>query len=148
MDALRWVQDLPFSTWNRESSWAVFTWLILHMWGLALLIGGGGLVALRSLGLANAISPRLFDRFVPVMWTGFILALVSGVLLLMAYPAKAMTNPVFALKFVFLAVAAVLTARLLKEPSRAQALAALACWIGLVACGNLLKYTHTVLLVY
>lgn len=148
MDALRWVQDLPFSTWNRESSWAVFTWLILHMWGLGFLIGGGVLVALRSLGLAKSISPRLFERFVPVMWVGFALALVSGVLLLMAYPAKALTNPIFALKFVFLAGAAVLTARLLKAPSRGQALAALACWSGLIACGNLLKYTHTVLLVY
>jgi hypothetical protein len=150
MDAIRWVQDLPFSTWMRESAWAVFAFLILHMWGLALLVGGGALVAGRNLGLARSISPRLFARFAPVMWIGFGVAAASGVLLLMAYPAKALTNPIFYLKFAFLAGAAWLTSQLLRsDRARAgRALAVLALWVGLIACGNLLKYTHTVLLVY
>lgn len=155
MDAIRWVQDLPFSTWMRESSWAVFTWLILHMWGLAFLAGGGALIAGRGLGLARAVEPRLFDRFIPVMWVGFLLAAVSGVLLLMSYPAKALTNWIFYLKFAFLAGAAVLTHRMLRGYAAApeasfkgQAVLALLMWVGLIACGNLLKYTHHVLLVY
>lgn len=155
MDAIRWVQDLPFSTWMRESSWAVFTWLILHMWGLGFLAGGGALIAGRSLGLAKAAPAALFERFIPVMWAGFGIAAVSGVLLLMSYPAKALTNPVFYVKFAFLTGAAVMTHRLLRrlaaEPQgrfRGQAVVALAMWVGLIACGNLLKYTHHVLLVY
>jgi len=149
MDAMRWVQDLPFSTWMRESSWAVFTWLILHMWGLGFLAGAGAMVAGRNLGLARTIPLTAFRRFIPVMWAGFGLALVSGVLLLMAYPAKALTNPVFAVKFAFLTGAALATRRLLNEPtSRPWAIAALAMWIGLIVCGNLLKYTHHVLLLY
>jgi hypothetical protein len=155
MDAIRWVQDLPFSTWMRESSWAVFTWLILHMWGLGFLAGGGALVAGRSFGLARGVEPKLFERFIPVMWAGFLLAAASGVLLLMSYPAKALTNPVFYVKFVFLIGAAVLTHRLLRDyaaggerSSRRLAVMALLAWVGLITCGNLLKYTHSVLLVY
>jgi hypothetical protein len=139
----------------RESSWAVFTWLIVHMWGLAFLVGGGALVAGRALGLARSVAPRLFARFIPVMWAGFLLALVSGVLLLMSYPAKALTNPVFYVKFAFLAAAALLTHRMLRgferTPDRSfkgAAVAVLLMWVGLIVCGNLLKYTHSVLLVY
>ncbi len=150
MDAIRWVQDLPFSTWIRESSWAVFTFLILHMWGLALLVGGSALVALRNFGFAKTIEPALFKRFTPVMWTGFVLALISGLLLLMAYPAKHLTNPVFAVKFAFLIAGALLTRRLLNGSGslRLTAAAVLLAWAGVIACGDLLKYTNTVLLVY
>jgi len=113
------------------------------------------LIAGRSFGLAKGVEPRLFDRFIPVMWVGFLIAAVSGVLLLMSYPAKALTNGVFYLKFAFLAGAAVMTHRLLKgyaaRPDagfKGQAVLALLMWVGLIACGNLLKYTHHVLLVY
>jgi hypothetical protein len=155
MDAIRWVQDLPFSTWMRESSWAVFTWLILHMWGLAFLAGGGALIAGRAVGIARSVEARRFAGFIPVMWAGFGLALASGVLLVMAYPAKALTNWVFYLKLAFLIAAAVLTHRTLRRFSAAPddralgaGVALLLLWVGVIACGNLLKYTHHVLLVY
>src|SRR4029450_1711509 len=43
--------------------------------------------------------------FMPVMWFGFWLNAVSGVALLVAYPTKALTNPVFYLKLALIALA-------------------------------------------
>ena len=45
------------------------------------------------------------QRFLPVMWFGFWLNAISGVLLLIGYPTKALTNPVFYLKLLFIALA-------------------------------------------
>src|SRR5690606_2186296 len=44
-------------------------------------------------------------RFFPAAWIGFTIALVSGVLLLLAYPTKALTDPVFYLKLALIAAA-------------------------------------------
>ena len=38
------------------------------------------------------------------MWTGFWINAVSGVLLLIAYPTKALTNPLFYVKLVLIAI--------------------------------------------
>ena len=93
------------------------------------------------------------------MKLGAALAIVSGLGLLAGYPAKALTNWVFALKFVCLGAAALLVWRMARNliplagqgealPGQARwmAAAALALWIGGVACGKLLLYTNTILL--
>ena len=93
------------------------------------------------------------------MKLGAALAIVSGLGLLAGYPAKALTNWVFALKFACLMGAALLVWRMARDlfplagrgeelPGRARwmAAAALALWIGGVACGKLLLYTNTILL--
>jgi hypothetical protein len=121
---------------------------------MSLLAGLGAAVGLRALGVARAVPARLFARFVPVMRLGFWLALVSGVALLAAYPAKALTNPVFGLKLVLLGGAMWLVRRLLTQgdvvrwqAGMAAAWASLALWAGAITAGRLLAYTHTVLMV-
>ena len=46
-------------------------------------------------------------RYYRAMWAGFWVNAFSGVLLLIAYPTKALTNPVFYLKLALIAVAIV-----------------------------------------
>ena len=53
--------------------------------------------------------PRAFHRgelrhFARVMWLGFWLNTASGLLLLIGYPTKALTNPVFYMKLLLIAV--------------------------------------------
>jgi hypothetical protein len=101
-----------------------------------------------------------FRGFFPVMWLGVALAIPSGVLLLLAYPAKALTNPVFAIKFACLITAALLVRVMARgafpaagrdeappRGSRAIAVLALALWLGGVAAGKLLLHTYTILTV-
>ena len=54
-------------------------------------------------------------RFLPVLWAGFWLNAASGLLLLIGYPTKALTNPVFYLKLTLIAVAMVLLVRISRK---------------------------------
>jgi Flp pilus assembly protein TadB len=54
------------------------------------------------------------------MWLGTALAIVSGLLLLCVYPAKVLTNPVFAAKLMFLIGAALLLQTLLRRAAPDQ----------------------------
>jgi hypothetical protein len=86
---------------------------------------------------------------------------LSGIALMVAYPTKALTNPVFYIKLALIGVAlAILRAvrrfRLTDEiaaasprrwSTRALAIASLLCWAGAVTTGRFLAYTYTRLMV-
>jgi hypothetical protein len=55
-------------------------------------------VDLRVLGVARGVPLTELKRFVPLMWIGFWLNAASGALLFLAFPTKALTNPVFYIK--------------------------------------------------
>jgi hypothetical protein len=154
------IEQSPFSIFMREDFYAYFIALIFHALGMALLVGGGILISLRIMGFASAARLERFAGFFPVMWVGAGLAILSGVALLAAYPAKALTNPVFGFKFVCLIAATFIDwwmARRLfpiaaaGEPlpswARWLAAAALVLWLGGVVFGKLLLHTATVLMV-
>jgi hypothetical protein len=93
------------------------------------------------------------NALVPIIWTGFLASLISGALLLAAYPAKALTNSVFYLKVLLIAAGFALFHVLRRQStSSAQrasvivAVALLAVWFGTIAAGRLLAYTNSVLL--
>lgn len=154
------IEQSPFSIFMREDFYAYFIALIFHALGMALLVGGGVLVSLRIMGLAAAARLERFAGFFSVMWVGAGLAVLSGLALLAAYPAKALTNPVFGLKFAALIAATFIVwwmARRLfpiavsDQPlppwARWLAALALALWLGGVVFGKLLLHTATVLMV-
>ena len=124
--------------------------LIFHAWGMALLVGGGLVVSLQAMRVGAGRGLTGFRALVPVMWTGVLLAVPSGLVLLVAYPAKSFTNPVFAIKFTCLAAAALLVRRLLRDgepPARAVAAWCLLLWLAGVTAGKLLLHTFHVLTV-
>src|SRR6185295_11071279 len=96
------IEQTPLSTWVREDLYAYFYILIFHSIGMALMVGGGVLVSLRLLGLAANTRIEKYRGFFPVMAIGAVMAILSGILLLIGYPAKALTNPLFLLKLSFL----------------------------------------------
>ena len=156
MSALAWLEQTPPSTFMREDFYAYFVALIGHAWGMALLVGGGIAICLRVLGVARATQLAKWRSLFPVMKLGAVLAAVSGLALLAGYPAKALTNWVFALKFVFLIGGLWLVAHIARvsfskgvEPVglvKLQAMLALALLLGGVAAGKLLLYTNQMLL--
>ena len=79
-------------TWLRESSWALFASLILHTLGMGLLVGASLAVAVRRLGAVKAIPVTALVRLRPVLGWALALAAFSGVMLVTAYPAKALTS--------------------------------------------------------
>ena len=148
-----WLESTAFSIWIRESP-SIFAFpmiLAVHTIGMGLLAGINAALDLRILGFAPRIPLVEFRRFLPVMWLGLCLNLTSGVLLLIAYPTKALTNPVFYLKLSLIAgallILKVVRRRALNNgvthgPLRHLALWSLAFWAGAITAGRLLAYTY------
>jgi hypothetical protein len=154
---LRTIEDTGISTWLRESEspFAFYFVLLFHTFGLALLVGANAVVDLRLLGVQREIPLAPLKRLFGIMWLGFAVNAASGVLLLVAYPTKALTNPVFYLKLILIASAVLVMRKLnshvfddlsLDEPtmmSRGRTLAkwSLLLWIAAITAGRLLAYT-------
>jgi uncharacterized membrane protein len=151
---LLWLESTAFSIWMRESS-SLFAFpgiLAVHTVGLAFIAGLNAALDLRLLGVATRIPTIAFERFLPAMWMGLWLNVLSGIALLIGYPTKALTNPVFYLKLAFIAAALVILKYVRRRlpietvPSRELrmlAAASLACWGGAIVAGRLLAYTYT-----
>jgi hypothetical protein len=159
LEAIQWVQDSAFATWIRESSWAIFAFLIVHTLTMGFLIGTGLAVDARMLGVARQVPLPAMGRVLPVMVWALGFAIVSGVLLLIGYPAKALTNPLFYVKLSLLTVALLITRDLAKRvfdpglteaPGWARGAAGLSIllWLSGLTAGKFLEYTHKMLLVY
>jgi hypothetical protein len=157
-----WIETTALSTFLRESAslWVFPFILILHTWGLAFLVGANIAIDARALGVALGVPFWSLARYYRVMHVGFWINAVSGVLLLIAYPTKALTNPVFYLKLVMIAVALVLAVRIrryMQGPPGPDgrdrtapawlAIASLACWATAIFAGRFLAYTCTRLMV-
>jgi hypothetical protein len=157
-----WLEQTSASVWIRESP-AIYGFpgiLVLHTVGMAFLVGTSFAIILRTLGMAPGLRPETFLRFVPLMWVGFGLNAASGLALLLAYPTKALTNPLFYAKLALIALALVglrhLVRNVLRNPEfqqnpatarlRAMAGATFVCWVAAITAGRFLAYTYTRLL--
>jgi energy-converting hydrogenase Eha subunit H len=164
VNLLIWIEQTPVGVWVRESPtlWAFPFSLFLHTLGLAVLAGISVALNLWILTFAGRYPLAPMRTLFPIMWMGFTVNLASGLLLLAAYPAKALTTPIFYIKMgmVFLAMLQIewvrklvfvdADPRLTFQPSRklnALAIVSLLLWAGTVVTGRLLAYTHHILLV-
>jgi energy-coupling factor transporter transmembrane protein EcfT len=154
-----WLESTSLSTWVREStSILAFPFILaLHTIGMAFVVGINGALDLRLLGVGSGIPVRELRRFFPILWVGFWLNMVTGLALLIGYPTKALTNPVFYLKLALIAAALVVLKTIGAQVFGASArehdattpgvklLAAvsIACWLGAITSGRLLAYTYS-----
>ena len=125
---LAWVESTALSQWVVGST-SIFAFpgiLVLHAIGMGFAVGISAAMDLRILGVAPRVPLAEMRRFLPVLWAGFWLNAASGVLLLIGYPTKALTNPVFYLKLTLIAVAMVLLVRISRKafPERSRPSAA------------------------
>ena len=155
---LQAIEDTGFSTWLRESEspFAFYFILLFHTIGLALLVGANAIVDLRLLGIARAIPLAPLKQFFRIMWIGFAMNAVTGVLLVIAYPTKSLTNWDFYLKLAVIGMAVwvmqELKSRVFDDASLSEAdmMArgaswakwSLVLWFGAIAAGRLLAYTY------
>jgi hypothetical protein len=155
---LAFIEDGTLSSWIRgsESLFAFPTIITLHTIGMGFLAGGSAAIDLRILGFAPQIPLKTMARFLPLLWLAFAVNAVSGTLLLIAYPTKALTNPVFYVKLCLIALAVGLVYRIgstiLRAPdverrpvawsAKALAFVSLVAWVALITAGRLLAYTH------
>jgi hypothetical protein len=155
---LVWLEATGFSTWLRESPsiWAFPVFLTVHTVSMAFAAGLSAAIDLRVLGFAPRVPLLEMKRFLPLVWISFWISFISGINLVISYPTKAITNPVFYLKLTLVVLSIVLvrmvTNYALSQPSldagsvprNIKALAALsiACWLLLIWAGRALPYTY------
>jgi hypothetical protein len=155
---LQTIENTAISTWLRESEspFAFYFVLLFHTFGLALLVGANVIVDLRLLGFVRAIPLAPMQRLFRIMWIGFAVNALSGVLLVIAYPTKSLTNPDFYVKLTIIGLAIGVMYKLqtrvfaddtLNETemtARGAGLAkwSLALWFAAITAGRLLAYTY------
>lgn len=154
-----WIEDSFLSEWvrgERDGATLVFPVVIsFHAIGMGFLAGIASMINLRILGVAPAVPLARLAGFLPVAWIALFINVVSGLLLLIAYPTKALTNPVFYIKLLCIGAAlwclfwirrnillaaesALMTAR-----TRQIAAASTLLWVVAIVTGRLLAYTHS-----
>jgi hypothetical protein len=159
---LIWLEETAPSVWVREypSLFGFPFILFLHTLGLAMLAGVSIAIdiwLLRARTLARTVH---MTGLIRVMWLGFGINTVSGLALLIAYPAKALTNPVFYAKMLLVVVGMYAVARINRDAfphgnaiagaaigtlTKRWAAGSLLIWAGTIATGRLLAYTYNVL---
>jgi hypothetical protein len=109
LEFFAWIEQTAIGTWVREAPtiWAFPFVLILHTVGLAIVGGIAVIINAFAFARPQAWVPLRFESLFQLAWAGFAINLVSGVLLLAAYPTKALTNPVFYAKLACVAAAMV-----------------------------------------
>lgn len=151
LSALARLEETAFSTWLRESGLAFFSSLTLHSLAMALVVGINIALALRLIGITPAFALTAFRPYFRLHWLGVVLILLSGTALLLAYPAKALTNPLFYGKLLVLLAALHLFSRVEKNveriahPRRTGA-SLLTLWLMVIFAGRFLAYTNSILL--
>jgi hypothetical protein len=154
------IEQSSLSTWIRESPsiFAFYFILLCHTIGLSLVVGANVIVDLRVLGVASSIPVKPMKQLFAIMWTGLTVNVITGILLLIGYPTKALTNPVFYFKLTFIALAVVFMRRLnlvfddtslddaaLIVRSKSAAVLSLAFWVCAISAGRLLSETYVYL---
>jgi len=160
MNFLTSLEQSGFSIWVRESG-SLFAFpgiLLLHTYGMAVLVGIIAAIDLRILGFAPALQLAPLSRMFPLLWLAFWVNAVTGTILLVADATTKMTNPDFGVKMVFIALAVVsqrlIQKRVFGDPqldkvpftanAKALAVASLVFWLGAITAGRLLAYVGPV----
>ena len=151
------IEQSGLSRWLRESQslFGFYFILLFHTFGMSLVVGANAVVDLRILGIAPGLPLHPLKKLFGIMWTGLALNVMTGLLLLTAYPTKALTNPDFYVKLSFIGLAVYIMRKMsiqvfgddsLSEAAmiakgKLMAKLSLVFWIGAVGAGRLLSET-------
>ena len=156
MDLLMRIEASGMSTWLRESPalWAFPMLLTLHTIGLGLIVGSTVVVNLRILGGASNIPLKPLEKFFKIMWLGFALNVITGLLLFVKEATTVSVSGVFWVKMSLIALAIwVLTrikTKVFEDPQvdtrpvpnnvRALAVVSILLWAAAITAGRLMAY--------
>jgi hypothetical protein len=154
---LLWLENTGWAVTIRQSFWLFPGLEIVHITGIAILVGAAFMFDLRLLGFArNLPVPGLAQHLLGWSKRGLILVVPSGMLLFITNADSIGTDPIFWLKMSLLACAGlnalVFHRFTLKAPgywhrqetiplkAKAAAIISIAIWLAVIACGRLLAY--------
>lgn len=151
------LKHSSYAMWVGNSLWGYAIAEMLHLMGVALLVGAITLTDLRLLGLSRALPVTLTEKYLlPWVWAGFALAVFSGISMFITDGKFLLDNAFFVSKLVLIAMAGLNAAFfqfrvcrgvarwnvLMAPPAAARLCAGLSIglWFLAVACGRLIAY--------
>ncbi len=133
----------------QSSAWAYPALEVVHLSGIALLIGNLVLLELRVFGLGAALPVRELARLsLSLALAGFSLAAASGLLMFASQPVELLANRAFTLKMLLLLAAACNAGwfhgrgslHKLDTLARVQMLLSTLIWLAVLVCGRWIAY--------
>jgi hypothetical protein len=133
----------------RSHPWAYPALEVVHIWGIALLLGNLVLLELRVFGLGLALAVRPLARLsLALAACGFALVAASGLLMFATQAQELLANRAFTLKMLLLLAAGcnagVFHGRdglgRLDRVAQAQMAVSTLLWLAIVACGRWIAY--------
>ena len=133
----------------KSSVWAYPALEVLHICGVALLLGNLVLLEMRVFGRGAMLDVKaLASLSLGIAGVGFCLAAASGLLMFASQAAELLTNRAFTLKMILLMLAGCNAAwfhgraslQKLDKTARMQMLLSSAIWLAVVACGRWIAY--------
>ena len=111
VDLALWISDTSLSLWIVERFWAIPIIQTFHILTIAATFGAVLLMNLRTLGVLgnDRTIARTGQRYLPWVWWGFAILIVTGLGMIVAEPVRELINPIFWIKM-GLFVVAILTA--------------------------------------
>ena len=130
----QWLEQTTVGTSIRESLWLFPIIETVHIFGIILLVGATSILDLRLMGLTFRDEPvsKLAERFLPWAWAGFLIQVVTGLLLFSSEATKMYGNLGFDIKMLLILVAGINALRIPLDclPERGQ--------VGQRSCGAIL----------
>ena len=158
MNLLVLLQETPFGTAVRESLWLYPAFEILHLFGIVLLVGAIAMTDVRIIGQSRGLPVTLTaQHLLPWVWSGFVLAVLSGLVLFSGFATDYWPNTAFRIKVILILVAGINAALFhfrvysgvasWNENSasplaaRVFAVVSIVLWFSIIAAGRLIAYT-------
>ena len=157
MTAMGAIEASALGEAMRKWLWLYPSVEIVHIVGIALLVGSIAILDLRLLGFSRSLPVRrLASHLLPWTIGSFVLIIPSGLAMFVAHAGDLIASPVFALKICLILAggtnAALFHAAVFRGAAawdvdvvppfaaRASAALSLLLWISVIACGRLLAY--------
>jgi hypothetical protein len=154
-----WAVTTPLNAWVVNWNWTWVILEILHFFGLSMLLGGLLVVDLRYIGFLKNIQPSAIRKIIVIVFIGFGINLITGILFFFGDPGRYAINIGFQIKMALIILAG-LNAMLFyykidsqidrwrdadTPPKLAKFIActSLALWFSVLICGRLIPYVGT-----
>jgi uncharacterized membrane protein len=158
---IHWLADTRASLIISKEFWIIPTVQIAHILAISVVLASMAMFDLRLLGLAGTRSSiaSLSRRFMPWLWGALVLLAVSGSILIIGEPKRALGNVSFEIKMCLLAAAIAVTLgfqAILRRDlaaggtdlaashiglAKITGLLSLALWVGIAVAGRLIAYS-------
>jgi hypothetical protein len=154
-----WLSGTSLSELIRQESWIIPSLQSIHILAIAALFSSALIINLRLIGKADAgqALTATLARFVPWIWTAFLVLAATGAFLVIGEPKRELTSAPFWIKMSLIVVGLAATLWLQRSVSRnpaewdrpenagrarLYAFGTLLVWVGVITAGRLIAYVY------